>query len=167
MHSPPYPPPPTKPGPTQLTPAPQRNHPLRRRLDLHRGPRLDHPPRRLRSHKTTLKITKMRRIDLLLPWLITLIQCACQNPGPKTTRPLDFWAVFSASAKQPGLQQFRNIALDSLLIGDTLLNTQSFITRCFSEVIDSPVLQRLNAPLARPSPLRMSNWKICGLSPGS
>jgi len=91
----------------------------------------------------------MRRIDLLLPWLITLLQCACQNPGPKTTRPLAFWAVFSASAKQPGLQQFRNIALDSLLIGDTLLNTQSFITRCFSEVIDSPVLQRLNDTLGK------------------
>jgi len=60
-----------------------------------------------------------------------------------------FWKTFSASVKEPSLKKFQDIALDSLLICDTLLSTNNFIKRCFAEVIDDAVVRRIDDTLGK------------------
>lgn len=56
---------------------------------------------------------------------------------------LAFWKTFAVSIKEPRLNKFRNIALDSLMICDRLLSTGNFIDKCFGEVIDDEVQKRI------------------------
>jgi hypothetical protein len=62
---------------------------------------------------------------------------------------ITFWKTFATSVKDPGLTKFRNIALDSLLMCDTLLSTNEFIKRCFREVIDDDVMKRIDDTIAK------------------
>ncbi len=72
-----------------------------------------------------------------------------QPEAPKTPPDADdlkfmaFWKTFVASVKDPGLTEFRNIALDSLMICGNLLSTGNFIDKCFAEVIDEEVRKRI------------------------
>jgi len=72
-----------------------------------------------------------------------------QPEAPKTPPSADdlkflaFWKSFVAAVKEPGLKNFRHIALDSLAICDRLLSTSNFIEKCFDEVIDSEVKKRI------------------------
>ena len=60
-----------------------------------------------------------------------------------------FWKTFATSVKEPGLIKFRNIALDSLLICDTLISANEFIKRCFTEVIDNDIMTRIDDTLGK------------------
>lgn len=64
-------------------------------------------------------------------------------PNADDLKFLAFWKIFAASVKEPGLKNFRNIALDSLIICDRLLSTGNFIDKCFGEVIDDEVRKRV------------------------
>jgi hypothetical protein len=74
---------------------------------------------------------------------------AMQPEAPKTPPDADdlkflaFWKIFVASVKEPELNNFRHIALDSLMICDKLLSTGNFIDKCFGEVIDDEVRKRI------------------------
>jgi hypothetical protein len=56
---------------------------------------------------------------------------------------LTFWKAFIASVNEPGLKNFKSIALDTLMICDKLLSTDMFINKCFNEVIDDEVRKRI------------------------
>lgn len=60
-----------------------------------------------------------------------------------------FWKTFGTSVKEPGLTKFRHIALDSLLICDSLLSANEFIKKCFSKVIDDEVMKRIDDTLGK------------------
>jgi len=72
-----------------------------------------------------------------------------QPEAPKTPPSADdlkflaFWKTFVVSLKEPGLNNFRKIALDSLMICDRLQSTGYFIDKCFSDVIDDEVQKRI------------------------
>ena len=72
------------------------------------------------------------------------------QPAPSKIPPtaddlkfLAFWEAFIASVNEPGLTNFKSIALDTLMICDKLLSTDKFINKCFSEVIDDEVRKRI------------------------
>jgi hypothetical protein len=72
------------------------------------------------------------------------------QPEPPKTPPnaddlkfLAFWKTFVASVNEPGLKNFKVIALDSLMICDKILSIDSFINKCFGEVIDDEVRKRI------------------------
>jgi len=64
-------------------------------------------------------------------------------PGKDELKLLKFWKIFVASLKEPGTKNFRNIALDSLYICDSVLSTDDFIGKCFEKVIDQEVQKRI------------------------
>ncbi|HSU50860.1 MAG TPA: hypothetical protein VLJ41_09730, partial [Segetibacter sp.] len=72
-----------------------------------------------------------------------------QPEAPKTPPSADdlkflaFWKTFVASVKEPELKNFKEIALDSLMVCDNLLSTENFINRCMDEVIDDEVRKRI------------------------
>jgi len=86
------------------------------------------------------EVTAEQEEDMVESW---------QPKAPKTPPSTDdlkflaFWRTFVASVKEPGLNNFRNIALDSLMICDRLLSTGDFINKCFGEVIDDEVRKRI------------------------
>ncbi|HTE26445.1 MAG TPA: hypothetical protein VK664_17900 [Flavitalea sp.] len=72
------------------------------------------------------------------------------QPEPGKTPPsaddlkfLAFWKDFVASLKEPGLKNFRKIALDTLYICGQLLPSDAFIDKCFNQVIDDEVRKRI------------------------
>jgi hypothetical protein len=72
------------------------------------------------------------------------------QPEPPKTPPsaddlkfLAFWKTFVKSVKEPGLNNFRSIALDTLMICDKPQATDTFIDKCFAEVIDDEVQKRI------------------------
>lgn len=72
------------------------------------------------------------------------------QPEPRKTPPsaddlkfLAFWKRFTVAVKQPGLKNFREIALDSLIVCGNLISTGNFIDKCFNEVIDDEVRKRI------------------------
>ncbi|OQP67540.1 hypothetical protein [Niastella populi] len=64
-------------------------------------------------------------------------------PSADDLKFLSFWKTFVVSLKEPGLKNFRKIALDSLLICDRIRSTDNFIDKCFGEVIDDEVQKRI------------------------
>lgn len=54
-----------------------------------------------------------------------------------------FWNVFAASVKAPGLDEFKRIALDSLLVCNNVISTRDFVEKCFREVFDEEVMIRI------------------------
>jgi hypothetical protein len=72
-----------------------------------------------------------------------------QPESPKTTPTSDdlkflaFWKRFVSSLKEPGLKNFRKIALDTLYVCDQLLPADKFIDKCFKQVIDDEVKKRI------------------------
>jgi len=64
-------------------------------------------------------------------------------PSADDSRFLAFWKIFVASVTEPKLKEFRNIALDSLMICDRRVSTNNFIDKCFNEVIDDEVRKRI------------------------
>ena len=72
------------------------------------------------------------------------------QPEPSKTPPtaddlkfLAFWKTFTASVNEPGLNNFKSIALDTLMICGKLHSTDNFINKCFNEVIDDEVRKRI------------------------
>jgi hypothetical protein len=65
-------------------------------------------------------------------------------PNADDLKFMAFWKVFAASVKEPGLKEFKRIALDSLRICDLLLGTSNFIDKCFWEVFDDEVIKRIS-----------------------
>jgi hypothetical protein len=72
------------------------------------------------------------------------------QPEPRKTPPtsddlkfLAFWKIFVASLNEPGLKKFRQIALDTLYICDQLIPVDNFIDKCFNQVIDDEVRNRI------------------------
>jgi hypothetical protein len=72
------------------------------------------------------------------------------QPEPRKTPPsaddlkfLAFWKKFVVSLKEPGLKNFRQIALDTLYVTDKLLPINKFINECFNRVIDNEVRKRI------------------------
>jgi len=72
-----------------------------------------------------------------------------QPEAPKTPPSADdlkflaFWKAFVVSLKEPALNNFRKIALDSLMICDRIRSTGNFIEKCFGEIIDDEVQKRI------------------------
>ncbi|WP_066402101.1 hypothetical protein [Flavisolibacter tropicus] len=72
-----------------------------------------------------------------------------QPEAPKTPPSADdlkflaFWKTFVAAVKEPGMKNFKNIALDTLYVCDQLLPVGKFIDKCFGEVIDDEVQKRI------------------------
>ena len=56
---------------------------------------------------------------------------------------LAFWKSFVVTVDDPGLKNFKSVALDTLMICDKLLSTDNFINKCFNEVIDDEVRKRI------------------------
>lgn len=72
------------------------------------------------------------------------------QPEPRRTPPtaddlkfLAFWKDFVVSLSEPRLKKFRKIALDTLYICDQLLPVDKFISKCFNQVIDEEVRERI------------------------
>lgn len=72
------------------------------------------------------------------------------QPEPPKTPPtaddlkfMTFWKHFVASLNEPGLKDFRKIALDTLYVCDELIPADKFIKICFNEVIDDEVKKRI------------------------
>lgn len=72
------------------------------------------------------------------------------QPEPRKTHPttddlkfLAFWKFFVASLNEPGLNSFKQIALDTLYVCDQLLPVDEFIDKCFNQVIDAEVKKRI------------------------
>jgi hypothetical protein len=74
-------------------------------------------------------------------------------------RFIAFWKIFGNAVKEPGLKNFQAIALDSLLVCDTLLSTPAFINRCFGEVINKDVLARISDTAGKTFTWTEATWE--------
>jgi hypothetical protein len=74
-------------------------------------------------------------------------------------RFIAFWKTFASAITEPGLKKFQAIALDSLLVCDTLLSTRAFVNRCFAEVINKDVLPRISDTAGKTFTWAEASWE--------